>query len=501
MSENREKLIGAIDQGTTGTRFILFNHEGLQVASAYKEHKQYYPQPGWVEHDPMEIWDNTLEVIQQCLKDSECSWEQVVGIGITNQRETTLLWDSQSGKPVHPAIVWQDRRTADVCDRLKLEGKEGGVRTKTGLPLDPYFSATKAAWILDQDSDLKRKAKEGALRFGTIDSWLVWNLTEKHLTDVTNASRTLLMNLETLDWDDELLSLFEIPREILPEIRSSSEVYGEWSPPESNRKIPVCGILGDQQAALFGQSGFGEGDKKNTYGTGSFLVLNTGEEIIHSETGLLTTVAYQREGEPAKYALEGSIFVTGAAVQWLRDELQLIESADETEDLARSVESSDGVFLVPGFAGLGAPHWNPHARGMIVGLTRGTSKAHLVRATLESMAFQTRDLIEAMPANRSDESPSLKVDGGAVKNNLLCQIQSDALGFPVVRPVVQETTALGAAFAAGLAVGYWKDFDEIRKLWKVDRIFEPQMKEVQREELYSGWQRAVRAALAWAEDR
>jgi len=374
------------------------------------------------------------------------------------------------------------------------------VRAKTGLPIDPYFSATKAAWILDRDPDLRRKAESGSILFGTIDSWLIWKMLGKHLTDVTNASRTLLMNLEKLDWDEELLKIFDLPRETLPEIRTSSEVYGEWKPAGSDVGIPICGILGDQQAALFGQSGFEEGERKNTYGTGSFLVLNTGTELVRSETGMLSTVAYQREGEAARYALEGSIFVTGAAVQWLRDELGLIESADETEAIAGSVESSDGVYLVPAFAGLGAPHWNPHARGMLVGLTRGSSKAHLVRATLESMAYQTRDLIEAMPAS-VEESPSLKVDGGAVKNDLLCRIQADILGLPVIRPVVQETTALGAAFAAGLAVGYWKDFDEIQKLWNVDRVFEPKMREAEREDLYAGWKRAVRVALAWAEDR
>ncbi|MCB9766813.1 MAG: glycerol kinase GlpK [Candidatus Omnitrophica bacterium] len=500
MVDQDKKYIGAIDQGTTGTRFILFDHDGLEAASAYREHKQFYPKPGWVEHDPVEIWNNTLETIQQCLQKAGVGPEHLAGIGITNQRETALLWDRENGAPVHPAIVWQDRRTADLCDRLKEEGKQEAVQSKTGLPIDPYFSATKASWILDNDSGLRKRAEEGEILFGTIDTWLLWNLTGKHLTDVTNASRTLLMNLETLDWDDELLEIFRIPKKILPTIGASSEVYGDWSPPGSNVGIPVCGVLGDQQAALFGQAGFEEGERKNTYGTGSFLVLNTGEDLIRSDTGMLTTVAYQREGGSARYALEGSIFITGAAVQWLRDELGLIQSADETESLAASVESSDGVYLVPAFAGLGAPHWNPHARGMAVGLTRGSSKAHLVRATLESMAFQTRDLIEAMPAS-AEESPSLKVDGGAVKNDLLCQVLADTLGFPVIRPVVQETTALGAAFAAGLAVGFWKDFEEIKKLWKIDRVFEPQMETNRREELYAGWKRAVRAALAWAEDR
>ena len=500
MARGEDNMIGAIDQGTTGTRFILFNHEGLQVSSAYKEHKQYYPQPGWVEHDPLEIWNNTQETLGG-VWGKEASWNQVMGIGITNQRETTILWDRRSGNPVHPAIVWQDRRTADVCDRLKSDGIEETVRRKTGLPLDPYFSATKAAWILDSDTDIRKRAERGDLAFGTIDSWLVYKLTGKHLTDVTNASRTLLMNLETLDWDDDLLEIFQLPREVLPEIATSSEVYGQWNPKDTGMEIPISGILGDQQAALFGQTGFHSGDRKNTYGTGSFLVLNTGEDLVRSEKGLLTTIAYQRGGEAAQYALEGSIFVTGAAVQWLRDELQIIESALETEALSESLEVNDGVYLVPAFAGLGAPYWNPHARGTLVGMTRGTSKAHLARAALESMCYQTRDLIEAMPEDEGDSESSLKVDGGAVANDFLCQFQSDVLGIPVVRPVVQETTALGAAFAAGLAVGFWSDFEEIRKLWKVDRVFEPRMSESQREDLYSGWKRAVRAALSWAEDR
>jgi glycerol kinase len=375
------------------------------------------------------------------------------------------------------------------------------VRKKTGLPIDPYFSGTKAGWILDNVTGLREKANQGSILFGTLDAWLVWNLTGDHLTDVTNASRTLLMDLESLDWDEDLLGIFNIPRRILPEIRSSMEVYGTWRPDGSSREIPICGILGDQQAALFGQTGFREGEKKNTYGTGSFLVLNTGEDIVRSNTGLLTTIAYQCGGEAANYALEGSIFVTGAAVQWLRDELQLIKSAAETEALARSVEGNDGVYLVPGFAGLGAPYWNPHARGILVGMTRGTSKAHLVRAALESMAYQTRDLIEAMPEAGEGDDRSLKVDGGAAANNFFCQFQCDVLGFPVVRPKVQETTALGAAFAAGLAAGFWRGFEEIKKLWKVDRVFEPSMTEGQRENLYAGWKRAIRAALAWAEDR
>lgn len=501
MTSPQGDLIGAIDQGTTGTRFVLYSREGLPVASAYREHRQSYPRPGWVEHHPIEIWNNTLDSMGRALHESGIGVDRLAAIGVANQRETTVLWDRKSGDPVHPAIVWQDRRTADECERLKRAGLEERIREKTGLPIDPYFSATKAAWILDSDAALRMRAEKGEIAFGTIDSWLLYKLTGQHRTDVTNASRTLLMNLETLEWDEDLLEIFRIPRAILPTIGSSSEVHGVWNPKDAGREIPVCGVLGDQQAALFGQTGFEAGEAKNTYGTGSFLVLNTGEQIERSGKGILSTTAYRIEGEAARYALEGSIFITGAAVQWLRDELGVIRSAEETEPLARSVEDNAGVYLVPAFAGLGAPHWNPHARGMVVGLSRGTSAAHLARAVLESMVYQTRDLIEAMPHTGEGGEQSLKVDGGAVRNDFLCQFQSDLLGLPVVRPVVQETTSLGAAFAAGLAVGFWSGLEEIRTLWKVDRVFEPGMDGGLREELYSGWKRAVRAALAWADDR
>lgn len=510
MSMSKTTYIGAIDQGTTGTRFMVFDHSGQPVARAYREHRQIYPQPGWVEHGPEEIWQNTLAVVAEALATSGIGAEQIAAIGVTNQRETTVVWDARSGQAICNAIVWQDRRTADRCSQLARDGWTERLRAKTGLPPDPYFSATKLEWLLRNVPGLRERAERGEALFGTIDAWLIWKMTGVHATDATNASRTMLFNLHTLDWDEELLELFGVPRRMLPAVRSSSEVYGAFDlkrRPEglagAANEVPVAGVLGDQQAALFGQAGFAIGDTKNTYGTGSFLLRNTGDRPVASRHGLLTTVAYRLADRPACYALEGSVFITGAAVQWLRDGLKIISSAAETEALARSVQDTGGVYFVPAFAGLGAPHWNPYARGTVVGLTRGTTSAHLVRAALEAIAYQSRDVLEAMNADAPvspDVDVALKVDGGAVKNDFLCQFQSDVLGVPVVRPTVGETTALGAAYAAGLAVGYWQSLEEIKGLWKADRTFRPQMDTEQREQLYSGWQDAVRCALSWASE-
>ncbi|MFQ5795657.1 MAG: glycerol kinase GlpK [Candidatus Bipolaricaulia bacterium] len=500
-----ERYIAAIDQGTTGTRFMIFDRSGTPVASAYREHRQLYPRPGWVEHDPEEIWRWTLEVIEAALESGAIEPSQLEAIGIANQRETTVVWDAATGAPLHNAIVWQDRRTAERCRTLQRQGYEAVLRERTGLPIDPYFSATKLEWCLEQVPGLRGRVERGEARFGTIDSWLIWKLTGAHVTDYTNASRTMLFDVERLIWDEELLELFSIPRTMLPEVRPSvdAQIYGYTDEQVIGARIPVCGDLGDQQAALFGQAGFIAGEVKNTYGTGSFLLLNTGEEPVVSEHGLLTTIAYgygrsgEGEGDAVRYALEGSIFITGAAVQWLRDGLGLIREAAETETLARAVESSDGVYFVPALVGLGAPHWDPFARGLLIGLTQGTRREHIVRATLEAIAYQTRDVVEAMEADSGLRLERLKVDGGVVKNNFLCQFQSDILNRPVIRPVVGETTALGAAYAAGLAVGYWKDLDELQRNWKVDRVFEPSMDETDRERFYVGWQRAVKRAKQW----
>ncbi|MDX9973745.1 MAG: glycerol kinase GlpK [FCB group bacterium] len=511
MPSDCDGLIGAIDQGTTGTRFMLFDRDGRPIAAAYKEHRQIYPHAGWVEHDPLEIWNNTLECMVRALRDANVSPRHIAAIGVTNQRETTVVWESQSGQPIHNAIVWQDRRTSDRCRALTQEcGEE--VRVRTGLPIDPYFSATKLEWLLDNIRDLHARAVHGELCFGTIDSWLLWNLTGAHVTDPTNASRTLLFNLHTLAWDDYLLERFGVPRELLARVRSSAEVYGyleparhpvlaeAWGREAQGLSIPIAGNLGDQQAALFGQAGYNPGDTKVTVGTGSFLLCNTGDRPVTSHHGLLSTVAYVLPGQPAQYALEGSVFVTGAAVQWLRDGLRIIDTAAETEALAESVPATAGVYFVPAFAGLGAPHWNPYARGTLVGITGGTTRAHIVRATLESIAYQTRDLVAAMTSDRSSTAAPLRMDGGAVKNNFLCQFQADILGTAVVRPAVEETTALGAAYAAGLATGYWSNVDEIAALWRPDRTFEPRLNAGEREALHAKWQQALRAALAWAND-
>ncbi|ELZ04555.1 glycerol kinase GlpK [Natrialba aegyptia] len=504
--------VGAVDQGTTGTRFIVFDHGGQVVANAYETHEQIYPEPGWVEHDPIEIWENTKTVITQALGQAGIAPEQLEAIGVTNQRETTVLWDADSGRPVHNAIVWQDRRTTERVEELEENGAVETIRGKTGLEPDAYFSATKAEWLLDEadpikmerarPADIRDRAQAGDVLFGTIDSWLIYNLTGNHITEVTNASRTMLYNIHDLEWDDDLLEEFSIPEAMLPEVRPSSddETYGTTDPDGFlEAEIPIAGALGDQQAALFGQTCFDAGDAKNTYGTGSFFLMNTGNEAVASDQGLLTTIGFQRSGEPVQYALEGSIFVTGAAIEWLED-LSLIDDPSETAELARSVDSTDGVYVVPAFTGLGAPHWDQRARGTIVGMTRGTRKEHVVRATLESIAYQTRDVAEAMEADSGIEMTSLKVDGGAVKNNYLCQLQSDIIGSEIVRPVVDETTALGSAYAAGLAVDYWDDTDSLRDNWQVDRTFETTMDAETADARYNRWLDAVERSRDWARD-
>jgi glycerol kinase len=507
-----EQYVGAIDQGTTGTRFMVFDHGGQVVANAYEKHEQVYPEPGWVEHRPMEIWEKTRSVIETALANAGLSADQLAAIGITNQRETTLLWDADSGDPVHNAIVWQDRRTTDRVEQLEEEDKVEWIRGKTGLEADAYFSATKAEWLLEnadpvkmqraRPQDVQERAEAGEVLFGTIDTWLIYNLTGNHITDVTNASRTMLFNIHDMDWDEELLDEFGVPREMLPQVRPSSDddYYGHTDPEGFlGAEVPVAGALGDQQAALFGQTCYDEGDAKNTYGTGSFFLMNTGSEAVESEHGLLTTVGFQRSGEPVQYALEGAIFVTGAAIEWLED-IDLIDNAAQTEELARSVDTTDGVYVVPGFTGLGAPHWDQRARGTILGMTRGTQKEHIVRATLESIAYQTRDVMEAMEADSGIEMNDLRVDGGAVKNNFLCQLQANILDTRIVRPEVDETTALGSAYAAGLAVDYWETVDELRDNWVVDREFETDESTEGIESRYSRWNEAVERAKDWARE-
>ena len=507
-----DTYVGAIDQGTTGTRFMVFDHSGQAVANAYKKHEQIYPEPGWVEHDPVEIWENTQEVVLQALDDADLDAEQLEALGITNQRETTIVWDKDSGRPVYNALVWQDRRTTDRVEELEEEGKVEMIREKTGLEADAYFSATKTEWILDnaeplklestRSRDLRDRARDGELMMGTPDTWLIYNLTGNHITDVSNASRTMLYDIEGLAWDPELLDEFDVPETMLPEVRPSSDenFYGHTDPDGFlGAEIPVAGALGDQQAALFGQTCFDAGDAKNTYGTGAFYLMNTGNEAVASDHGLLTTIGFQMSGEPVQYALEGSIFMAGAAIEWLED-VDLINNAAQTADLAGSVESTDGVYMVPAFTGLGAPHWDGRARGTIVGMTRGTRKEHLVRATLESIAYQTRDLAEAMEADSGVETTSLRVDGGAVKNDFLCQLQSDIIQTDIARPEVDETTALGSAYAAGLAVGYWDSIDELRSNWQVDEEFEVEMDASEADKMYSRWDDAVERSLDWARE-
>jgi glycerol kinase len=490
------KVILALDQGTTSSRAIVFDHAGAIISTAQQEFQQIFPKPGWVEHDAQEIWASQASVAAQALSKADLTADDVAAIGITNQRETTLVWDRATGKPISNAIVWQDRRTASACDRLKARGLANLIRRKTGLVVDAYFSATKLEWILNNVPGAKAKAKAGRLAFGTIDSWLVWNLTggRQHVTDPSNASRTMLFNIRTGTWDDELLALFGIPRALLPEVRSSSEIYGQTSLLGSS--IPVAGIAGDQQAALFGQVCARPGMVKNTYGTGCFMLMHTGTKPMASRNNLLTTVAW-RIGNRTEYALEGSIFIAGAVVQWLRDGLGIISSSSEVEALAAKVPDSGGVYLVPAFAGLGAPHWDQYARGAIVGLTRGTARAHIARAALEGIAYQVTDVLRAMESDAKIRLKELRVDGGACGNNLLMQFQADLLGVPVVRPRVSETTALGAAYLAGLAVGFWKNQAEIATQWQSDRRFVPAMKPVLRKKLLAGWTKALGRAKDW----
>jgi glycerol kinase len=488
----------ALDQGTTGSAALVFDAQGNVIASADREISQSYPRPGWVEHDPHEIFDVTVDVGRQALARAGLAAREVAAIGITNQRETTLVWNRATGEPVHPAVVWQSRATAEICDRLKADGLEPLFRRKTGLVMDAYFSGTKIRWLLDHVPGAQERAEAGELLFGTVDSWLVWRLTggRVHCTDVSNASRTLLFNIHTLHWDDELLELLDVPRSMLPEVRSNAEVYGETSANVFGTSVPVAGLAGDQQAALFGQACFGSGEAKNTYGTGCFLLVNSGHQRPVSNEGLLTTVAW-RIGEETTYALEGSAFVTGAAVQWLRDGLGVITEPAETEGLATSIEDNAGVYLVPAFVGLGAPHWDMYARGLLIGLTRGATRAHLARATLESIAYQSRDLAEAM-RHAGQPVGLLKVDGGGTANAFLMQFQADMLGVPVEVAAVQETTALGAAYLAGHAVGLWRDLAVLAKRWRAARQFEPRMSRDQADTLYHDWLRAVERSKRWA---
>jgi glycerol kinase len=496
-----EKYILALDQGTTSSRAIIFDHKGNICGVSQKEFTQHFPQPGWVEHDANEIWESQHTVTKDVIKSMGLTAQQIAGIGITNQRETTVVWNRETGAPIYHAIVWQDRRTAGYCDQLRANGKAEMIKHKTGLVLDAYFSGTKLKWILDHVDGARALANAGKLAFGTIDSWLLWKLTDGkvHATDVSNASRTLLFNLHSLDWDDNLLELLDIPRNILPEVKTNSEVYGHASGIGLG-EVAVAGIAGDQQSALFGQMCIREGMVKNTYGTGCFMLMNTGTKAVESKNNLLTTVAW-KIGEKTTYALEGSVFIAGAAVQWLRDGLKVIKTSSEVQSLANSASDSGGVVVVPAFSGLGAPHWNPYARGSVFGITRGTTDAQIALATLQSIAFQTHDVLKAMQTDSGLPISELRVDGGATVNDLLMQFQSDILSVDVVRPFIVETTALGAAYLAGLAVGYWKDIDEISMQWKEEKKFCPQMESVKQSELLSSWQRAVRATLAWANDK
>ncbi len=489
------KYILALDQGTTSSRAILFDRSGQPLSIAQKEFRQYYPQPGWVEHDAAEIWQTQLETARAVLEKQGISAAEVAAIGITNQRETAVLWDKRSGRPVCPAIVWQCRRTAPYCDSLKEQGLENMFREKTGLPIDAYFSATKIRWVLQNVPEAAKLAESGNLLFGTVDTWLIWNLTggQVHATDYSNASRTMLFNIHTLEWDAEVLELLGIPESILPEVRPSSGLFGHSLPALFGAAIPIAGVAGDQQAALFGQACFSPGAAKNTYGTGCFLLMNTGGEPVSSQNGLITTIAWGLDGR-VTYALEGSVFVAGAAIQWLRDGLGLISSAAETEGLCRSVADNCGVYLVPAFVGLGAPYWDPYARGVLTGLTRGANRAHIVRAAVESMAYQTCDVLRAMEQDAGIPLAELRADGGAAANAFLLQFQADITGVPVLRPSTLETTALGAAYLAGLAVGYWSDFAEIRRNWQVAEAFSPAISKEEAAGLEAGWRHAVRQA-------
>ncbi|MCK8060770.1 MULTISPECIES: glycerol kinase GlpK [unclassified Fusibacter] len=496
-----KKYILSLDQGTTSTRAILFDRSGDIVKIAQKEFTQFYPKSGWVEHDAMEIWGSQMGVAREVLETAGVSTTEIAAIGITNQRETTVVWDKVTGKPIHRAIVWQCRRTASICDRLIEEGHEAYIRENTGLVVDAYFSATKVKWILDHVEGAREKAEKGELLFGTIDSWLIWNLTRgaEHVTDYSNASRTMMFNIRTLEWDRQILEALDIPLSMLPEVKASSEIYGVTDEHTfGGAKIPIAGAAGDQQAAMFGQACFSKGMAKNTYGTGCFMLMNTGEEMITSKNGLLTTIAWGVDGK-VEYALEGSIFMGGASVQWLRDEMKLITDAADSAYYASKVDSTGGVYVVPAFAGLGAPYWDMYARGTIVGLTRGSGRDHIIRATLESIAYQTRDVLEAMQEDSGIRLETLKVDGGATANDFLMQFQSDILAVPVDRPVVRETTALGAAYLAGLAVGFWSSREEIAMNWSMETQFTQNITEASRAKLYKGWKRAVERSRAWEE--
>ncbi|MEC5230968.1 glycerol kinase GlpK [Bacillus inaquosorum] len=494
-----ETYILSLDQGTTSSRAILFNKEGKIVHSAQKEFTQYFPHPGWVEHNANEIWGSVLAVIATVISESGISASQIAGIGITNQRETAVVWDKDTGNPVYNAIVWQSRQTSGICEELREKGYNDLFREKTGLLIDPYFSGTKVKWILDNVEGAREKAEKGELLFGTIDTWLIWKMSggKAHVTDYSNASRTLMFNIYDLKWDDELLDILNVPKSMLPEVKPSSQVYAETVDYHFfGKNIPIAGAAGDQQSALFGQACFEEGMGKNTYGTGCFMLMNTGEKAIKSEHGLLTTIAWGIDGK-VEYALEGSIFVAGSAIQWLRDGLRMFQDSSLSESYAEKVDSTDGVYVVPAFVGLGTPYWDSDVRGSVFGLTRGTTKEHFIRATLESLAYQTKDVLDAMEADSNIQLKTLRVDGGAVKNNFLMQFQGDLLNVPVERPEINETTALGAAYLAGIAVGFWKDRSEIANQWNLDKRFEPELEEEKRNELYTGWQKAVKAAMAF----
>lgn len=493
-------FILALDQGTTSSRSMVFDKQGNIVSIAQKEFQQIFPQPGWVEHDANEIWSTQFGTMAEAVAQAHINMKQIAGIGIANQRETTVVWDRKTSQPIYNAIVWQDRRTAVFCDELKEAGHAGIIQEKTGLVIDAYFSATKLKWILDNVDGAREKASNNELAFGTIDTWLTWKLTngDVHATDVSNASRTMLFNIHTLKWDEELLELFDIPASLLPEVKPSSRIYGVTGNIIPDSRVPIGGMAGDQQAALFGQMCTSPGMVKNTYGTGCFMLMNTGEKAIRSTNNLLTTIAWQID-DKTTYALEGSVFIGGAVVQWLRDGLKIIRESEEVEELSAQVNDSEGVYIVPAFAGLGAPYWNQHARGTVFGLTRGTTNAHLARAALDSIAYQTLDVLKAMEADAGITIAELRVDGGATVNNQLMQFQSDLLNTKVVRPEITETTALGAAYLAGLAVGYWKNIQEIQTQWQVNKEFLPRMDEAKRDELITGWKKAVKAAIAWTE--
>jgi glycerol kinase len=497
-----QQYILALDQGTTSSRAILFDREGRAVKTAQQEFEQLYPQPGWVEHRPEDIWSSQLNAVHVLLRESGIETDQIKAIGITNQRETTIIWNRETGEPIHNAIVWQCRRTAEDCDRMRQEGLAAMFQERTGLVLDAYFSGTKVRWLLDKVPGARELAERGSLAFGTVDSWLIWKLTggRVHATDVSNASRTLLFNIERGEWDDELLAALDVPRSVLPHVAPSSALIGETDPALFGSAIPIAGIAGDQQAALFGQVCTTPGMSKNTYGTGCFMLLNTGEELVRSKSNLLTTVGWKVGDGPLEYALEGSVFIAGAAIQWLRDGLRIIGTAAETEALAISVDDNGGVYFVPAFVGLGAPHWDAYARGTIVGLTRGSTREHIARAALESIAYQTSDVLRCMRDDSGIDLTELRVDGGAARNDFLMQFQADILGIPVVRPVNTETTAAGAAFLAGLAVGFWPSVDDLAEMWQRERTFEPNMSKSDRERLISDWTRAVERSRNWKSD-